>query len=361
MSHAQKTANINSEHTLTPFGYQKNNLKPKARKLWQPGDTNINKESYKYPQKEQWDQLESPQFVDFSKLPEIGDSFFSKPRVIVSTPNVNVRGIFNDNSVIESFETFSLSGINFTSSRIEQCDINNEIENTMNESDMNNTVIKTDKKQTEKSNEVKPRLNILTNPFRRPMKCKQENKPEHVEKNVHGAKNPFVFRANPVPKYLKSRATVIDENNKNTNNNVGKVQCNAIVKDQKLSSCYKNKTSTEVWKKPPFVPDLARKNLMRPKTPPLQTAVRAEERKQFNNILKMKQLEMEQLRQMELAAKKIQEAKEIALLRKQTVHKAQPVPKYKLNLPKVPKRPLTDTTTPLTLKRRRIDTNNTCQ
>nr|XP_033338012.1 uncharacterized protein LOC117227120 [Megalopta genalis]XP_033338021.1 uncharacterized protein LOC117227120 [Megalopta genalis]XP_033338030.1 uncharacterized protein LOC117227120 [Megalopta genalis]XP_033338032.1 uncharacterized protein LOC117227120 [Megalopta genalis]XP_033338041.1 uncharacterized protein LOC117227120 [Megalopta genalis] len=353
MSNASARANINSEHTLTPFGYQKNNLKPVARKLWQRGDTNIGKENGNL-QKEQWDELESPQFVDFSKLPEIDDSFFSKSRVIVSTPNVTVQDTFNDNALIESLKSFSLSGIDFASPKLEQCDVDSRNENTENESEMNNTVIKMDKKKPEKCKQVKQQLNIPTNPFRRPLRYIQEIKPEHIKKNVEEAKKPWVFRANPVPKYLKLRATVTNENNKNTNNNVGKANCNTVAKDQKLSSCHKNKTNEEVWNKPPILPCPVRKNLMRPKTPPLQTAIRAEERKRFNNILKMKELEMQQRRQMELAANKIQEEREIALLRKQTVHKAQPVPKYKLNLPKVPKRPLTDAISPLTLKRRRI-------
>lgn len=54
-----------------------------------------------------------------------------------------------------------------------------------------------------------------------------------------------------------------------------------------------------------------------------------------------------------MANKKKQEEEEIARLRKQTVHKAQPIPKYKLVLPGIQKRPLTDPITPLSFKRRR--------
>lgn len=56
---------------------------------------------------------------------------------------------------------------------------------------------------------------------------------------------------------------------------------------------------------------------------------------------------------MEIAAKKKQEEEEIAQLRKQIVHKAQPIRRYKIELPKVEKRPLTDPISPILLKRRR--------
>lgn len=44
----------------------------------------------------------------------------------------------------------------------------------------------------------------------------------------------------------------------------------------------------------------------------------------------------------------------MARLRKQTVHKAQPIRKYKGGLPQIQKRPLTEPLSPKLLKRRRF-------
>lgn len=80
-----------SEQTLTPVGATKNDLKAPFWKFWQEnikqksGDTNMNHRSehcwkkYRNSRKDDnWDEIESPQFVDFLNLPDTGDSFFSK-------------------------------------------------------------------------------------------------------------------------------------------------------------------------------------------------------------------------------------------------------------------------------------------
>ncbi|XP_076548892.1 uncharacterized protein LOC117600089 [Osmia lignaria lignaria] len=236
------------EQSVTPLTHPKNHFKLPSRKLWKEGISNSALKGdhwKKYRDSSKWDLVESPQFVDFSSAADVGDSYFDKVTVIVSTPNVNLQY----GNLPNTFEG----------------------ENS-----------------------------LIANMFR--LMLEEEKKVK-------------VFRANPLPKYLKSR----------------------------------------VCKKLLGVPHITRKNLEKPKIPHLQTAIRAQLRKRFDDTIREKERQNEQLKQMEIAAKKKQEEEERLYLRKQTVHKPQPIRKYKLGLPNVAKRPLTDPVSPISLKRRRTE------
>lgn len=77
---------MNTKHAapLTPITCTKDNLKVPPRKLWQTKNVkmefeNDNWNMYRNSDKdEKWDVIESPQFVDFTNPPDVGDSFFSK-------------------------------------------------------------------------------------------------------------------------------------------------------------------------------------------------------------------------------------------------------------------------------------------
>ncbi|KZC07513.1 Targeting protein for Xklp2 [Dufourea novaeangliae] len=312
MLFASPRTNAGCGNLVTPVTSTKYNLKPPSRKLWQKENLNIDNEKwrkYRIEEEDKWDQLESPQFVDFSNIPESRDSFFNKPRVIVSTPIPGSKGIFpstsKEDSLITSLNTFSLSGINDISPKI-QCN------NSGQESEENESFVKHDT----------------------------------IIKMVHN-----------FPKYLKTRSLPATTN-KNINNNVGRNNCNTSDNDQKLQATTKNiKRNIEIWKKPPFIPCRTRKNSSRPKTPLLQTAIRAQERKRFDEILREKEIQRQQQSLKEIIVKQKEQEKEIAILRKQTVHKAQPIRKYKTGLPEIQKRPLTDPKSPIS-KRRRIGTEN---
>lgn len=79
-----KLLNVKYEQTVTPVTYVKNNFKPSSRKLWQKENIKVESASNNWDncrksnKDEKWDVIESPQFVDFSNLPNISDSFFSK-------------------------------------------------------------------------------------------------------------------------------------------------------------------------------------------------------------------------------------------------------------------------------------------
>ena len=74
--------NKNHPQISTPIAQTKDNSKILPRKLWQTKNEKPefkNDNTYKNSDKdEKWDVIGSPQFVDLTKPPDIGDSFFSK-------------------------------------------------------------------------------------------------------------------------------------------------------------------------------------------------------------------------------------------------------------------------------------------
>nr|XP_012135073.1 PREDICTED: targeting protein for Xklp2-like [Megachile rotundata] len=295
-----------------------------------------------------WDHIESPQFVDFSNLPETGDSFFNKVTVVVSTPNPRLNNeklpntVVEENALIASFDNFSLSGIQHGSY--------NDGNSTVKENYVvHNSSVKLVEIKNEKCTKTKKPLNTMVNPFTFAMRDKymEQRKQERINKMLEEEKKVKIFRANPVPKFLKARLV---HNNNNNDKNEQKANGNINGKVTKTVPAKEVKKNTEAQKK--LTLHFLRPKV-RPKTPPLRTTTRAQQRKRFDEAIKEKEKQREELKQMEIAAKKKQEKEELLLLRKQLVHKAQPIRNYKLNLPPIEKRPLTDPVSPLTLKRRR--------
>ncbi|XP_076235738.1 uncharacterized protein LOC143180092 [Calliopsis andreniformis] len=352
----------------TPIMYPRNNLKPPSRKLWQKENLEPDADQWSEYRTTKWDTLNAPRFVNFSNLPDHGDSFFDNVTVIVSTPKPDFENSKLPNSVskeededetlIASFSNVNLSCIKYEPINadqvagngedmmmVEECEksviqrncIDNNVSKGMTSQEKND--------KNEKCTIIKKPQATLVHPFTFDMrdKYKQGCKQERINKMLEEEKKNRVFRAKPVPKFLKTRPIPTNKNNndKHSENN-----------NEVYTTTDKKVKKPEVWKKPPFVPCLP-KECTRPKTPPLRTAVRAQQRKNFDDTIKEKQKQKEQAIQMQIAAKKKQEEEEIARLRKQTVHKPQPIPKYKLRLPKIEKRPLTEPMTPLSFKRRR--------
>lgn len=328
----------NSEQTSTPLAATKNNSKVRFWRCWQEnvkprsGDTNLNNRSghcwrkYRNSKKDDsWDEIESPQFVDFFNPPDIGDSFFNKAIVTTSTPNPDHTNTKHPNTVVDD-ETLVASLSNFYLSDIT---IDNDEKTYVNSDDsrgqekeeyvVHNASEPEAKANAKASNKTKMMQRIgIVYPFTFDLQKKntQEGKQENIKKILKD----------------ENKAMKVEKSNN---------------RDKKITR------STDLWKKPPFVPYLSKQKLPPPKSPPLRTASRAQERKRFDENIQKKNKQKEQMIQMAIAAKKKQEEEEIALLRKQMVHKAQPIHKYKIGLPKINKRPLTDPVSPIVLKRRR--------
>ncbi|XP_043520373.1 targeting protein for Xklp2-like [Frieseomelitta varia] len=373
---SSSSVNKNHPQTSTPIAYTKDNSKILPRKLWQtknakPEFENDNSNMYRNLDKdEKWDMIESPQFVDFTNPPDIEDSFFNKSTAVVSMQNSTFANTEypnttpNDNTLIVSFNDLSLSSIKYDDADDEKTCVNDNLQKQETEEYVvhSNNIKLEPEINTKICNKVKKEVYPFTFDLRDQEKQKQ--KEEHLKKLLEEETKVRIFRANPLPNFIKSRTKTI---NNRRNNNEKKNEENKLINDknkptsnnlnqkvQESDNCDKQSgKNIEVWKKPPFVPRLAKRMLQLPKTPPLHTVTRAQERKQFDDTVKEKERLREEKRQMEIAAKKKQEEEEISLLRKRTVHKAQPIPKYKSNLPKVEKRPLTDPVSPLVMKRRR--------
>ncbi|XP_026668917.1 targeting protein for Xklp2-like isoform X2 [Ceratina calcarata] len=401
---------------LTSVQDMKDSLKVPSRKLWNKKNMKmdtLDENWMKYRDANKWDMIASPQFVDFTNASDRGDSFFNKSGPIVTTP---IPGIIKaaelnetDNTLIDVNRESPMTACETKKDRQKNIsdivkspqvvEFNNSLDreptfvsksgptvstplpNIITTEKLNDTLALSpvnressvsaygnNKDRQENIKEQHEPLDMQVNPEAKPQiwdkikksqtavvypftfdlrdKHKKEVKRQILKTVPENEKDFRVFRANPLPKYLKSRIA-----NKENNDNNKQVINNRTEKSNKSDKT--TKKTTELWKKPPFVPCSPKKNIGCPKPPVLHTAVRALQRKQFDKGLQERERQREQTREMEKAMKIRQEEDAIARLRKQTVFKAQPMPKYKMTLPKVKKRPLTDPASPVTLKRRR--------
>lgn len=105
------------------------------------------------------------------------------------------------------------------------------------------------------------------------------------------------FRANPVPKYLKSRA-----NNREKNNSPGKKNPQEQKKKAISNVDMKKLTNAaQIWKKKPFEPSHPKRPPVAMKPPNLYTAARAAERQRFDELMREKERQREEKRKIVLS------------------------------------------------------------
>ncbi|KAK3932182.1 Targeting protein for Xklp2-like protein [Frankliniella fusca] len=114
---------------------------------------------------------------------------------------------------------------------------------------------------------------------------------------------------------------------------------------------FKARVPTVLHRKP-FEPVKPNRQLPLPDVT-LASEIRAKDREEFDRQLLQREQDMEAARQQKKAEEEKREKEEIALLRKQVVHKPNPIPKYKHFEPQPSNKPLTDPNTPYCLKRSR--------
>ena len=107
----------------------------------------------------------------------------------------------------------------------------------------------------------------------------------------------------------------------------------------------------------PFVPQKSQKALTEVSEFSLNTNRRAERREEIETFKKEREQVDEELRKQREAEREKEEKEAIALLRKQLVHKAQPIHKYKTVVVKPSDKPLTEPASPAwsEIKRRRTE------
>ncbi|XP_076675753.1 uncharacterized protein LOC143372948 isoform X2 [Andrena cerasifolii] len=302
----QAISNTDDLHT-------RNSLKPPSQDFRQKENVKPGKDNCGGRKgSEQWSGIECPQFVDFNNLPEIGDSFFNRVTVIVSTPNPNFENgklpnsFEKEDTLIAAVNHASLSGIEHDPHKGAPYIFNNGNEKSEEDYVVHDASC-TGEKRGGKGNfaKMKKPQTTTVNPFTFDLRQKQrqEHKQERIDRIREEEKKMKVFRANPVPKFLKVRSVPPNANkhksNETRNDRNDKIESSANVKGESTNS-FKNpiKKNTEVWKKPPFAPSLTKKSSARPKTPPLRSASRAQERKRFDNMIKEREMQREQARQM---------------------------------------------------------------
>ncbi|KAL2743262.1 targeting protein for Xklp2-like [Vespula maculifrons] len=334
--------------TETPLSYYRFKSKPTNRQLWPQNkeEKNLFKDWINRVNVtlDPWDRIDSPQFIDFFNVPEISDRFFeTKEEEKPLQHSANARTLprtsdYNDhNELINLLDNFSL-----TKEKKQQLSKNidtNQTEENRGEKkqDLTRRCIKVKHKTTTRENtkNITEKVHTAVKSFTFDLRNKSNTKKQQ-QKTFKEDKKLHVFRAQPVPKFIK---TVISGKFKESNN---------ISSEKAIKKC------TEIWKKPPFLPRPAKRVLKIPKTPPLLTAVRAQERKRFEEKLKEKEREKEMLKCLVATTEKKLEKGEIACLRKKTIRKVQPIRKYNSSLPRIEKRPLIEPPlSPFNHKRRR--------
>ncbi|XP_034948340.1 targeting protein for Xklp2-like isoform X2 [Chelonus insularis] len=124
------------------------------------------------------------------------------------------------------------------------------------------------------------------------------------------------------------------------------------VENKKEINDSSNKKLVEPWKQKPFQVSLPKRPACIPRSPKLRTAQRARARQLFDDKLKEKEKQQEEMRKKDAVNKEKREKQEIQKLRKQLVHKVTPVPIANT------KRNLTDPIIPIFVKRRKLNSQH---
>ncbi|GLH11293.1 Uncharacterized protein GBIM_16097 [Gryllus bimaculatus] len=169
-------------------------------------------------------------------------------------------------------------------------------------------------------------------------KLMMKNKEEKIKKVLQEEKEARIFHANPVPTYIKKCTKEMC----NESRSPSRV---TLPNDQEKNVPFKAQPATVLLKEP-FKPKLPERSFTQPGNVTLHTEHRALSRKEYDEYLKLRAEEIEAERQRRKELEMIKQEKEVALLRQQAVHKAQPIRSYR----PIPDRPRTAVTSPATPK-----------
>ncbi|KAK7789451.1 hypothetical protein R5R35_012647 [Gryllus longicercus] len=169
-------------------------------------------------------------------------------------------------------------------------------------------------------------------------KLMMKNKEEKIKKVLQEEKEARIFHANPVPTYIKKCTKEMC----NESRSPSRV---TLPNDQEKNVPFKAQPATVLLKEP-FKPKYPERSFTQPGNVTLHTEHRALSRKEYDEYLKLRADEIEAERQRRKELEMIKQEKEVALLRQQAVHKAQPIRSYR----PIPDRPRTAVTSPATPK-----------
>ncbi|XP_054260887.1 targeting protein for Xklp2 [Macrosteles quadrilineatus] len=169
-----------------------------------------------------------------------------------------------------------------------------------------------------------------------------EKKEKKMKEIIEAEKKMREFKAKPMPAFIASKDTTISSSQK-SHLNCSKMSLTSVKESEEPTKSFKAR-SPRVLRKEPFKPVTEHAH-SEPLDIQLHTDRRALERQEFEMKKAEKEQELAGLKQLMEMQKKEQEEAETAKIRKETVHKAQPMPKFK----PVPLNPKTSSKVPLTL------------
>ncbi|PNF25470.1 hypothetical protein B7P43_G06000 [Cryptotermes secundus] len=188
---------------------------------------------------------------------------------------------------------------------------------------------------------------------------------ETIQKYLEHEKKSREFHANPIPACVKSPSTVKEASVLSTEPAPFQLEVDkrGMIKKQQLrqkmeeearklqqAAQFKARPAIVLHKKP-FEPKKSNNPFTDITAIELNTERRAKEREEFDTKIKLEQAELEELRRLRDETQKREEMEEIARLRKEAVHKANPIRRYKPLKILSSDKPLTDPQSPAFLSR----------
>ncbi|XP_018897899.1 uncharacterized protein [Bemisia tabaci] len=172
-------------------------------------------------------------------------------------------------------------------------------------------------------------------------------KEQKIKQMLEEERKKAEFHANPLPSYLNVKKEIPIPSTRSytlsKRRTLYKFELNE--KENPAPLPFKAQPPT-VLQKDPFIPKKADRPLLEIPDFELKTERRAREREQFEITMKEREAQMEMALREREAERKRQEEREIAMMRQQAVHKAQPVPKVKPPQIKPSMKPLTNPVSP---------------
>jgi len=182
-----------------------------------------------------------------------------------------------------------------------------------------------------------------------------ERKQQKLKEVFEAEKKAREFRAKPVPSFVASKDTTVSSMKSHLD--CSKASIKSLAEVEEPPKTFKAR-SPRVLRKEPFRP-VTEHSHSEPMNIQLHTDRRALQRQQFEQKKAEKEEEIAGLKQMMEMKKKEEEEAEIAKMRKDAVHKAQPMPKFKsvpLNLKVSSSKPVTNPQSPKFTKLTRTTT-----
>lgn len=184
----------------------------------------------------------------------------------------------------------------------------------------------------------------------------QEKKEQKIKKFLEDEKKAREFHARPIPVKVISQARKVESKigkfitEGGSTSSLSKIHYDENTEPE--TKCFKARPATVVHKKP-FIPKKEDRPLLEINEFNLNTNQRAKEREEFDRKIKEQEEKIDHMKKESAEIRKIREEEEIKKIRKETVHKANPIKHYKPVEIQASTKPITNPQSPMISRRHR--------